>query len=358
MKKLLTRILVLICFVLALNAIFYRFFIQPHAGYSWGYEDLHAKRMYLMENDETINTLFLGSSAMFRHIDPAEFDKSCQDSLSIKSFNFGIPAMFPMQSEYTYRHLLEEDSPELNYVFMDLMEVGNFFLILNAQRKRTHYWYNFKSYKEALRIVSKYESPAFIKGTAYVSYTIAYLARLFNAEVVEEVLLTKKEKEFIDFPSLIDNRNGFYPLDWEYEDTKDESDAMKNRMQMFKKDTLQNLKLILASESFNANEANRSYSVNQLHLDKINQLIALSEVHGIHLIFILHPRLQRYEYPMVLPLYEQIDVKHKINLSDSRKYPQFYQAANTFDPLHLNEKGAAVFSRALAEEFQEILKED
>ena len=355
MQKLLVRILTLIIIVLLLNSVFYRIFIQPNASYSWGYDGLHAKRMYLKEHSE-FNTLFIGSSAMFRHINPAEFDKNCNDSLLINSFNFGIPAMFPLQSEYTYRHLLMEDKPDLKYVFMDLVEVGNLFLILNTQRKRTHYWYDFKSYKEALQITWKYDSPAFIKGTAFVSYTVAYLARLFNAEVVEEVLLTRKKKDPADFPSLMDGRDGFYSLDQEYEDTKDESDAMKNRKQMFKKDTLQNMKLILASTSYFETEKIAQPVINSLHLEKIDQLIELSKLNGIHLIFILHPRLQKYEYPLIIPLYDQIDDRHKISLNDPGKYPQFYQASYTFDPLHLNEAGANSFSRALANEFQQKLK--
>ena len=229
-------------------------------------------------------------------------------------------------------------------------------MILNTPRKRTHYWYSFDAYKEALQISSQYGSSMAIKGNAYVSYTIGFLAKLFNVEIVEEILLKEKIKSADDFEFLRDDRNGFYALDMELEDTRSTSKAMENRQEMFLKDTMQNRPLIRASTI--GQQKGRSGKLNQMHLDKINELIALSEENGIHLVFLLHPRLQQYQYPLLMPLFEAIPERHKLDLNNAEKYPAFYQAKYTFDPLHLNEAGAVLFGTAVAEAFTELLNKE
>jgi lysophospholipase L1-like esterase len=45
-------------------------------------------------------------------------------------------------------------------------------------------------------------------------------------------------------------------------------------------------------------------------------------------------------------------------LSDAKKYPEFYIAKNSFDGKHLNNKGAKIFTKLLAEKFIELNKAD
>lgn len=356
MKKLAFKIVGLVIIVLTMNHVFYRFFVQPRVDYTWGYDIIHAKRDYLKSHNDQINTLFIGSSAIFRHIDPQVFDANANDSLGIHSFNFGIQAMFPLQSAYTYENLLAKDSIHLKYAFMDLFEVGNLALAPNAVRKRSHYWYRWKDYKEALKISSAYDSPFYVKWNAYFGYSIAYLAKLFNAEIIEEILLKQKSRASVDFPFLMNNTNGFYPLDQEYLDKKDESKEMEMRRNAFLKDTSSVTSSLISRRDFFRGYDASDYKLNELHLQKINNLIALSEANGIHLIFILHPRLFKYEYPLIMPIYEAIDDQHKLNLNDADKFKSFYEAKYTFDALHLNEEGAAIYSKALAEEFNQLMK--
>ncbi|MEZ5003658.1 MAG: hypothetical protein R2730_11555 [Chitinophagales bacterium] len=356
MKKLGAKIIGIVIIVFMMNHLFYRFFVQPNVDYTWGYDIIHAKRDFLKSNNDQINTLFIGSSAMFRHIDPRVFDANINDSLGIHSFNFGIQAMFPLQSAYIYEHLLEKDSIQLKYAFMDLFEIGNMALAPNAVKKRTHYWYRWSDYKEALKISSAYDSPLYVKWNAYFGYTIAYIAKLFNAEIIEEILLKQKSRAQNDFPFLQNDINGYYPLDQEYLDKKDESKEMEMRRNAFLKDTSMVTNAIISRRDFFRKYDADDYKINPLHLQKINELIALSEDKGIHLIFILHPRLFAYEYPLVMPLYDAIDDAHKLNLNDADKYHSFYEAKYTFDALHLNEAGATIYSKALAEEFNQLLK--
>ena len=46
-----------------------------------------------------------------------------------------------------------------------------------------------------------------------------------------------------------------------------------------------------------------------------------------------------------------------LDLGDPREHPEFYEIENSVDPGHLNSQGAAIFTRRLAEEFIETLRE-
>lgn len=53
----------------------------------------------------------------------------------------------------------------------------------------------------------------------------------------------------------------------------------------------------------------------------------------------------------LIPLYFQIDPLHRINIADSRLYPELYSVEFAGDETHLNVKGAARFTQILSHEF-------
>lgn len=357
MKQLVKKIALLLLLVLFANGIINYLFIQPNTTYSWGYDRIHAKRQFLKENNANINSLFLGSSAMYRHIDPALFDAHVDSSVATRSFNFGIEAMFPSQAIYLYKNLLAQDSVDLDYVFMDMFEIGNFFLIANVHRKRTHYWYHWEQYKDCVSTVMGYESPFLVKTVGFMSFSLGYAYKLMNVGVVEELLLFKKnEKEQVfDYSALGRAKNGYYALDQEQADRKGKTKEFDFRHNWLTHDTLQLQKPINNNMAFYKNyQVTENQAFNEQHWQLIQELIALSEAKGIQLVFILSPRLAEYQFPILLPLFDKIDSKHKMDMSKYSEFPEFYEAAYTFDALHLNHKGAQLFSKELAKKFNTL----
>ena len=79
-----------------------------------------------------------------------------------------------------------------------------------------------------------------------------------------------------------------------------------------------------------------------------------SPVRNLQVVYIVMPRISdlasRVEYP------ESIDTTHGkvpiLDISDPKRFPQLYQAALWYDDAHLNEAGARIATRLLAEELQ------
>ncbi|MEM8892584.1 MAG: hypothetical protein AAGD28_31675, partial [Bacteroidota bacterium] len=99
-------------------------------------------------------------------------------------------------------------------------------------------------------------------------------------------------------------------------------------------------------------ELNPAQAINQPHMRRLEDLMAKSKAKGIHLVFVLSPRVYA---PDLLAMMQQLPAEHKIDLSDPRKFPEFYQAKYSFDDMHLNHQGAMCYTESLASALQNIM---
>lgn len=90
-------------------------------------------------------------------------------------------------------------------------------------------------------------------------------------------------------------------------------------------------------------------------LAKCEEFIKQAKNRNCRLVFFLSPRMGASQLRAVYPVFEHLDEANRIDMSDPRKYPEFYDVDHSFDDGHLNEKGAAVFSRAFAIELKQLL---
>ena len=354
-KRLLGKIVLVLALVLLLNALAYHLFYKKNTTYSWGYDRIHAKRTHLEQNPEKYNTLVMGSSAFYRHINPEVFDAA--NDGKTQTFNFGINALFPPQGYYIYEELLKTPDLDLKYAFLDLFEIGNAFLVINAHKNRNAYWYTGKDYRFAMKAVTENDTPPHIKASGWYSFTLGYIVKLFNAGIVENLLLFNKNNAEgnIDFSTLGRSQNGYYALDEELEDNTETPNPYRVRLDGFLADTNAVVKMRDINADFFKDYTPDKYpNFNETHLQKLNDLIAMSKAKGVHLIFVVSPRMLPYQYKVLMSLYEQLPPANRINLSKAEEFPEFYFAENTFDFLHLNQKGSTLFSQALADKFNEL----
>ena len=110
MKKYLLKSLVFVVLVLILSSI-----IQLLAPYYWANEGYSAKIRYINETPEQYNTLFFGSSRMYRHIYPIIFDK--RSIYPVHSFNVGFAETFVPETYYLLENFLRKTSNEKLAVF-------------------------------------------------------------------------------------------------------------------------------------------------------------------------------------------------------------------------------------------------
>ena len=80
-------------------------------------------RFFTLHKDE-FDTVFIGSSHIYRHIVPETFDRTAAGgSVPTRSFNFGLPGMHPPESFYILDQILRAKPSGLKWVFVELEEV-------------------------------------------------------------------------------------------------------------------------------------------------------------------------------------------------------------------------------------------
>jgi hypothetical protein len=321
--------------------------------YSWGSDYIHKKRLAILKENEKPNVLFLGASTTLRQVDPLVFDSIIHAShAGFKSYSFNMGANWMASSElfHIYHGLTETDSLRPQYVFIELQKIkmpdyANFFTT------RIKYWYTVNNFLFTVKAAWNSSFSFAYKMAIMLKHAVNYTGALLNLGYVTEALHFKTKLDNLNEPEkfLGPELRGYIGLSKE-EMLRDNPGIRFKTRQL---DTLLVYRRKLISEkAFNEFEKNeKNYHLNSYYLNYLNRLIEESEKKKIKLIFYLNPRMDRAHYAEVLPIFNALPANHKINLSDARQYPEFYIAENSFDITHLNKKGAALYTAALAQNF-------
>jgi hypothetical protein len=138
--------------------------------------------------------------------------------------------------------------------------------------------------------------------------------------------------------------NGYFPLEKELELTGAHN-QFKDRRSRFQSDTsiLNKRKQISAKN----NEIKYDKYLNRTHLDLLNEIITESKRKGMHVFFLISPRLRNYKE--IHALANHLPDNNIIDISSVEDYPELYKVSNSFDGVHLNEKGAELYTTYIAE---------
>lgn len=349
MKKFIKKIVLYVSAYLIISNLLF-LFVPYHFGNPW----YSSKIKFLEKKEDSIglNTFFFGSSRVYRQINPTIFDSICSvnsgytSSAKIKSFNLGAPATFAPQTYYLYENFLESKlSEKAKYCFLEISDVQK---IPDDQlgQERTNYFVNSKILSFASRSFfndKRYNIPRKVYSTSI--YFVSFLENLFHLGHLREGLMDKK---YYDLAYVGIERNGFYPLESEYQETND--NGLKNVFSERKQKLIDNPS-VLNKRKVNFLELEKksnNNNCNNINLKKIKHLIEKSKEKDIHLFFILSPRLDSKE---IFNLSKKIPKQHIINMGSPNVYPEFYSLENSFDIGHLNNKGADLYSKKIALEF-------
>ena len=140
---------------------------------------------------------------------------------------------------------------------------------------------------------------------------------------------------------------GFLSLDREQEFCSDFSQRAKPSLEGLAGRRDQNVKKYVDMKA----------SVSSTLLVKCRRLIDRGEKQQCQVVFVLSPRLVSPQLEIVYPVFEQLPSANKIDMSDPKKYPEFYDLAYSFDPGHLNEKGAVIFTKAFGVEVTKLFNQ-
>jgi hypothetical protein len=296
--------------------------------------------------------VFIGSSRTHRQINPYITDSVYNSKNSfekIKSFNLGSPATFCPESYYIAENLLnkikKEDNWNIKYVVIEMNDIFPVSL-KNLKSPRSYYWLNFKNYN---LIYS--HTMALNKSLLGKAITISINFTAFSLNLVNWGHFGKKliysDNEHI---TKIANKKGYLSLEDEFNlsrNIKEKEDVFRKRKNLLKDTSVLSIRANQSIKNFYSNER----TFDNVHNEKIKQLIRDFEKQNIKLIFLLPPR---YNSAEAVSLYKQLPEKNKIELNNAKTYPQFYQFKYSYDIGHLNNSGSEIYSKYLGQKIFEI----
>ena len=298
-------------------------------------------KVYDLKKYPDVNTLFLGSSRVYRH-----FNTNVIDSLSfgeINSYNLGAPNTFNPEIYTFYDNLLKKSFYNLNikYIFIEMASIRAHGANLPLTFKEI-YWINstellwiIKKSIEDIKI--KFSFKKFRKYKKFFYHSIGYLQNCYNWGVMNQNI--NNEKILNDINLQIGNK-GYVPLDHAFKHTNNEND--KKNWYMRKQDLINNPKQ-LEKRLQNYLNLELKDKVNSIDLQRINKMIEESKILDIKLFFFLSPNNPKVED--LYTLFMNIPASNRIEIEQESQIKNLFQIENSFDKGHLNKTGSRYFSK-------------
>ncbi len=343
MQKLALKILLLLLIIIAINQLVFSFIKLP---FSWG--NLYEKEYCLEKDAPNYNTILVGSSRIYRQVNPALFDSlNNQVGCHTSTFNYGIDGMTIPEAYYQFGNILKTPNLKAKYIIIELCDVDTFASI-NLHTVSKKYYYSSEAWWNSISTIVHSNYSAYRIVIACGIHTLNFFESLLNFNLLTGILKFNGNQHY--FASLKCD-NSFSPLN--INDTSSifyhlRSDFLKNSRQLKEMENYNN-------ELFESLEAKREILyVNKPYLLLLQQMIEQGSKRSVKVIFLMPPRLQKIHCQNVLAVYNMIPPQNRIELANPKKYEAFYTFKYSFDLGHVNVEGSTLFTNNLVEQFQKI----
>ena len=307
------------------------------------------------EPDNKYNVFFIGSSRIYRHVVPSVFDSCCRTIAGCKSFNLGSPGAAPPESYSLCENFLKDyNSSKVNYVFLELAPI----LPIDRQNlfaKQSYYWLDWDYTLSSVKYFFNKDQSLSQNSKDIFNFIFCFFQKEIGFNYLSGIEEVDKKEHFLG-----KRKDGYYSLEEEERYIsmgKAEKNGVAERRKEFIKDT--NQLCVRCTESgipFLKSEFQKKefYST---EYDMLAHLLDVSKEKNIHLMFIIPPRLGRTDYEEVLFFKHHLPKENVIEIANPKEYPELWAVNRSFDIGHLNETGAQLFSRLLAEKCNILLQQ-
>jgi hypothetical protein len=307
------------------------------------------KFVHLLKAPVHYNTVFLGSSRIYRQVVPSVFNESLKE-FDIHSFNFGIFAMRTPETIFWLQKLLEEYKTgkalsKIEWIFLELELNSVYEPIENAKTIRSRYWHNSSYTLSIIQYISGLDLNPVTKGVFTYSHILPCFYNLINLGELVPALPKLSIDSDPDSDVLGQNKDGYVPLDLETGPgyLQRHQDFLNNQEKYQSK--VADLADFLQKDYF--------YRLPEAKIQLIKTVVEEIESLGIKVAFVLPPRVD--------PVLDQIQLQRSgyipvlFNFNDPNKYPNLFAVDRHYDEFHLNHRGSVEFTRMLAQDFQDYL---
>ncbi len=290
---------------------------------------------HLAETRGRYDTLVVGSSRLFHHVNAPLFDEETQRlGEPTRTFNLGVEGMRPPETFHTLRRALVLGLP-LRFVLLELWDIDTRLTLDFATVVRVIHWHDPQHTWTALRhTVSTGDTlpekalQIWIQARAFAQQNIS-VGR--GAELLRPLISpTKPWRE----PRPWESSGGFLPQPFRVMPAAEETAFLR------------------AVER----TRERGLPARQLEPALVDELRSLArEVHaaGARLVLVIPPSVEPGDgSPNLAALGIEADL---LAFNDPARTPRLFEPSLHTDPRHLNERGAAEFTRMLAADFARLV---
>lgn len=306
------------------------------------------------EKKNEYNTIFIGSSRIYRHIVPSKFDNLVESQgHNIKSYNFGVPGMQVPETYFLLKKILAMKPKNLEFVFIELYDVNLSVARENLRTNRVIYWHTWEHTLWLYDLILDSDRRLLRKlnllrlHTIPLAYNLANVGKgdrliqwILNPEDEENTTFDPGSNKVFKNPGL----DGYLPIE-------EETDIVfKNRRQDF----LANLDTYRQKVELISLPVDEVEALKPDQLEVIKKLIQLVKDSSATPIFIITPVLEKEAH--LLAANTKGDVPILFSFNDPTEYPSLYDPEYRLDIGHLKDKGAREFTKLLSEKFSEYLE--
>lgn len=338
----------------------------PPAPQSW----TTAKLQDFAEHKDEYDLVFLGSSQLYRHVDPVLFDEILSEAgYSVRSFNFGVPGMGALENRWILRKILAMKPAKLKTIVFDAPIPGVLLGGMNHITPRVKSWHDLSTTRLSVKLIWETGMSTSWKLDMTWRHLVSFGYQLCNIGSVRELLDMQMEGtaaeraedrkyRVTDGPGgLGENGRGFVSMDQAVRAVPD-SDPFQRKMLMDRYRKMQEgMDGFVKRLKQNPNRprplleyTGQPREVQQLlptELEIVADLVKLAEDAGIDPIFTNAPDIRQKEY-FVTEAEKAGVIPTLIDLDDPEKHKNLLAPELRFDELHLRESGAVLYTEALA----------
>ncbi|MCB9232125.1 MAG: hypothetical protein H6581_10705 [Bacteroidia bacterium] len=306
--------------------------------YYWGNVPLKTKMVYLKQHKKDFDTFFIGSSRVYRQINPATFDSIT----GRKSFNLGFAGIYVPEALAFLENFLQDDLTPGTTVFFELQSPKQ----IPPPEKlyvKHYYFLNPGTWFFVRDYFTELGQEHFIP-----NYRAAAWRRFFKVGLLKN-MLKYSESDLIGNgpPKLLGPAgNGYFSLDDEMAlGSPNKKKKLEKRSQQEGKEAyLAQISGDLLREKNDSDPEDYPHT----YLNKMLDLIRLAEEQQVKLIFLYPPRMVRHT-----SLAAKIPPANCLSLNHPADFPELYAPENYFDQSHFNRRGAEVFTKLVAKGYLE-----
>jgi hypothetical protein len=285
------------------------------------------------------DTVFVGSSYVYREISPEVFDAvTARAGMATHSFNFGVPGMDPPETYFVVDRVLDAAGGRLKTVFVELDYFRAEVRDRNVHTRRFDYWHDAsrtvqvgRGLVESDLPVTKRVKDAWFHAEAFARETLA----VGRGRSLVAALVGRADAA----PATLGARgDGFRSLD---EEQAQRFELRRGFYQALEEDRYAD-KLATLRTGGDAEDAREHAGA--IDLVALRATVERVRAAGARCVLVVPPCLAPRADLRELPAGADV---FAFNLPDA--YPELYDTKYRFDLGHLDAEGAAIFSRVLAE---------